>query len=161
MLSRAGFDWIIRNVIFKVGKVRFGPNAAQMYCIMRCEATRVLKYERCGITLKIIFKAWKVQYLCDLFELISQKRCMLWPMFLWNTYTKSYNNLSVYFKTFDLRWHLEVKEGSHNFQQVIYHKRYIVWSKFLWKAYSKSYMACHVTLKGQIKVIELLAGCFS
>ena len=31
--------------------------------------------------------------LCDLFAMISQKRCMLWPKFIWNTYSKSYKIL--------------------------------------------------------------------
>ena len=39
----------------------------------------------------VIFKVRKVHLdLCYLFRPISHKRCMLWPMFVLNTYTKSY-----------------------------------------------------------------------
>ena len=34
--------------------------------------------------------------LSDLFHLVSQKRCIIWPMFVSNTYIKSMYNLSVY-----------------------------------------------------------------
>ena len=58
-----------------------------IYCIM-CETKTYPK----------IWKLWnhfqgqKYMDLCDFSEtvLISQKRCMIWPMSLWNTYTKSY-----------------------------------------------------------------------
>ena len=32
----------------------------------------------------------RVSSLQNVFALISQKRCMLWPKFIWNTYSKSY-----------------------------------------------------------------------
>ena len=54
-----------------------------MYCIMYmyilcCETNPLRKYERCGITIKVIFKVRKSNLdLSDVFELTSEKRYML------------------------------------------------------------------------------------
>ena len=62
-LSRVGFDWTIRKVIFKVEKsglahfpvitdiIQWQRSAAQMW-LLRCATNCVLQYERCGITLR-------------------------------------------------------------------------------------------------------------
>ena len=118
-LSRDGFDWVIQKVICEVGKVMFGlfyHNYRYYSVVTQCcpillhhvvslvETNPVLKYERCGITLGVIFKVRKVQCIpLWSIELISQKRCIIWLMFLLNTYIY---NLSVYINTFGLRWHL-------------------------------------------------------
>ena len=56
---------------------------------------------------------------------------------------------SVYVKTFDLGWPLEVKSGSHNFQMVVPHQLSIVWSN-LWhethKSYIPSVISSHLTM---------------
>ena len=69
--------------------------------------------------------------ICYLFRPISQKRCMLWPMFVWSTYAKSYD-LSICIVTFDLGLPLNVKSRSQIFQGVVSHKWCIIWSKFVW-----------------------------
>ena len=71
------------------------PQLLILYSSNKMLTNPVLKYERCGITLNVICKFKKVQF-GDLFQLVSQKRCIIWPMFVSNTYTKSIYNLSVY-----------------------------------------------------------------
>ena len=116
-LPRDGCDIII----YKVRKVRFGPcshnyfyysidgSAGQIYCIMYLFLVWNQSYPN-------MCKVWHYSNghfsrserfnvdLCDLFGLISQKRWVLWPMLLWNTYTNS----EIIFQ-FTLRWPLKVK----------------------------------------------------
>ena len=102
-LSRDGFDWIIKKVIFKVWKVRFGPYPHNNWysVVTRC----------CPILLHHVFslvwneswpKIWKVwSYSKGHFKV---KKVLFGPLlsiwanisetvhaiFFWNTYTKSY-----------------------------------------------------------------------
>ena len=62
-------------------------------CIASCSFSEVILVLFSNwFILKVIFKVRKVQFehFFYLFRPISQKRCMLWPMFVWSTYTKSY-----------------------------------------------------------------------
>ena len=96
--SRDGFDYIIKKVTFKVGKVRFGPysnNYLYYSVVMKCcpnalhHVNPVLKYERCRINLKCSGSERSNLDLCDLCGLISRTRCMVWPMFH-ETHTQSH-----------------------------------------------------------------------
>ena len=57
--------------------------------------------------------------------------CMLWPMFVWSTYRKSYMifQLTLWPLALDYLWR------SQTFQAVVSHKWWIVWSKFVWNTY--------------------------
>ena len=75
-LSRYGFDWIIGKMILHHASCTLLHHVA---CLLNVCWMLFWLSERSNLGLG------------DLFELIiSQKRCMLWPMFTWNTYTKSY-----------------------------------------------------------------------
>ena len=70
-------------------------SAAHLFCIMRPrwgDVNTVTKYGDCGISINVLYVRPERSNLdfCDLFGLISQKQCMLWPKYLWNTCRKSY-----------------------------------------------------------------------
>ena len=118
----------------------------------------VLMLSSYSISVECIFKVRKINVdLCDIWTIISETVHMLWLMFLWKTFTKSYD-ISVYIITFDLGWP----------SRCLPHKWLICWPKFArmkplyimshWSFRSRHDMWPWVTLKGQIKV-KLCVHC--
>ena len=103
-LSRYGFDLIIQKVTFNVENVRFGlfsHNSLYYSVVTKC-CPNVLhhlasllwnqycpKYDRCEITLKVIFIVRNIQF-GPLWSMWGLKRYIIWSKFVWNTYRKSY-----------------------------------------------------------------------
>ena len=104
--------------------------------------------------------------LCFLFSPIYQKRCRLWSMFVWITYTKSYNyDISFYLVTFDLGLPLEVESRSLAFKKVVSHKWCIIWPKCVWNTYSVLLDSLAVRRRGLlfilIRSIKALPKCIA
>ena len=98
------FLYFILNVIFKVGKVRFGPFSHNYSVVKKC-CPNVLHHVASLLWNQSCPKIWKLWNhskgpfqgsersnldLCDLFQLISKKRYIVGSNFVWNTYSKSY-----------------------------------------------------------------------
>ena len=80
-----------------------------------CETNTVVKYERCGITLKVIFKVRKVQ----------NRRINVCVKHI---YSKSYMAYQfTLYHSFDLGWLWKVKSRSLSFQLAVFHKRSMLW----------------------------------
>ena len=77
--------------------------------LLWCETNPVLKYERCGITLKVIFKIRKVQFgpLWFIWANISETVHAMTNVSVKHIY-KVIHNLSVYIKTVDLRFNGQI-----------------------------------------------------
>ena len=141
-LSRDGCDWIIQKVIFKVGKVRFGPFSHDyLYYAVVTKCCRILyvaslvwseswlKYERSEVTQQVIFNV---------------KNFQVWP--LWYTWTNI-------FETVHAMTNVSIKHLLYIYEKLIISHNW---------PFSLPDKVWHwMTLKGQIKVIEFLAGCFS
>ena len=127
-LWREGFDWITIKVIAKVRNVRLGSfSHISLYksVVLKCcpnvlhHVTPQRWYQCCSQSVMVLidFKGYCQGqkcpiWACFLFRPISQKRCMLWPMFVWHTYIKSYMifQLTLWHLTFKLP--LNVKSRS-------------------------------------------------
>ena len=73
-------------------------------CACFCETNPVIKYERCGVTLRVMFKARKVQFghLLSILANISETVHAMSNVSIEHIYKLLYN-ISFYTKTFDLR----------------------------------------------------------
>ena len=162
---------------FQVIKFMFCPfsdNYWYYLVVIKC-CPNVLHHVASSLWNQSCIKIWKVchhskgHFQAHLFEIISQKRCMIWPMFLWNTYTKSYIMFQFKLRALTSDDHLRSNKG-----HITLNRLYLVNGAL----YDQSLCETHIVnniwpfslpysispwmiLKCQIKVIELSAVCFS